>query len=162
MRHLLTKYLRRLSSLSAAAPLHSQSLAGSAFPRFASGHVVAAKSGPRRPRRAALEITETAAKRIKHLLDSRDPHPFGVRVGLKHRGCNGLSFTMNYVEDRTEIAKTDEVVEDKGVKVIIDGRALLNVVGTEMDFVDDDLVSEFVFNNPNAKGTCGCGESFSV
>jgi len=69
---------------------------------------------------------------------------------------------MNYVEDRTEIAKTDEVVEDKGVKVIIDGRALLNVVGTEMDFVDDDLVSEFVFNNPNAKGTCGCGESFSV
>lgn len=86
---------------------------------------------------------------------------YGVKIDVKRRGCNGYSYVMDYVK-KEDINKMDEVVEDKGVKVVIDNRALLFVVGTEMDFIDNEIKSEFVFNNPNAKGTCGCGESFHV
>lgn len=81
---------------------------------------------------------------------------------MRRRGCNGYSYVMDYIKSSQKPNPLDEVVEEKGVRVVVDKKALMFIVGTEMDFVDDEIKSEFVFNNPNVKGTCGCGESFHL
>ncbi|XP_064555536.1 iron-sulfur cluster assembly 1 homolog, mitochondrial isoform X1 [Drosophila montana] len=108
--------------------------------------------------RAALTLTPAAVQRIKSLLQGK-PEVIGLKVGVRQRGCNGLSYTLDYASTKDKL--DEEVVQD-GVKVFIDKKAQLSLLGTEMDFVESKLTSEFVFNNPNIKGTCGCGESFSM
>ena len=107
----------------------------------------------------ALMVTDAAARRIEALIAQRGKPAVGVRVGVRARGCSGLSYTLEYADEQ---GKYDEVVEDKGVKVLVDPKAILFILGTEMDYVEDKLQSGFVFRNPNEKGRCGCGESFHV
>ena len=82
-------------------------------------------------------------------------------MGVRRRGCNGYSYIMQYSEEN-DVGKLDELIEENNVKVIVDSKALMFLLGTEMDYVDNEIKAEFVFNNPNAKGECGCGESFHV
>ena len=106
-----------------------------------------------------MTLTDAAARRVKDII-ARADHPIvGVRVGVKNGGCAGMAYTMEYAE---EPAKFDEVVEDKGVKLLIDPKAVLFLLGTEMDFKVDKLSSTFVFNNPNQTSACGCGESVQL
>ncbi|MFN7226801.1 MAG: HesB/IscA family protein [Holosporales bacterium] len=106
-----------------------------------------------------LRITDAAAERVQALLAGRGKPSYGVRVGVRSRGCSGLTYTLEYADAAN---KFEDIVEDKGVRVLIDPKAALFVIGTEMDFVDGDTESGFVFRNPNEKGRCGCGESFHV
>ena len=106
-----------------------------------------------------VEITEAAAERIKELLEKRGQPSLGVRLGTSTRGCSGLAYTVDYV---AEPQPGDEMVEDKGVRLYVDGQSLLYLLGTRMDFVEDQFQTGFTFTNPNAKSLCGCGESFSV
>ena len=108
--------------------------------------------------RAAITLTSSAVKKVKELL-AENSKAMALRVGVRTRGCSGLAYTLDYA---TEKRKLDEEVEQDGVKVLIDAKAQLTLLGTQMDFVEDDLSSGFVFHNPNVKGTCGCGESFHV
>ena len=112
-----------------------------------------------RPRLQAIRLTDAAAERIKYVMANAAAPVIGVRVGVKNGGCAGMAYTMEYAESA---AKFDEVVEDKGVKLLIDPKAVLFLLGTEMDFKVDKLTSGFVFNNPNQTSACGCGESVSL
>ena len=109
-------------------------------------------------------ITENAALRIKQLIQMKpdSSNIMGVRLGVRRRGCNGYSYVMNYAKEGEQINRLDEVVEQRDVKVIVDSKALMFLIGTEMDYIDNEIKAEFVFNNPNSKGECGCGESFTV
>ena len=112
-----------------------------------------------RPRPQVMKLTEAAADRIKAIMAKADRPFAGVRVGVKNGGCAGMAYTMEYA---AEAAKFDEVVEDKGVKLLIDPKAVMFLLGTEMDFKVDKLSSTFVFNNPNQTSACGCGESVQL
>lgn len=109
--------------------------------------------------KAPITITDNAAARVQQLLGQRGKPSVGIRVGVKKGGCSGLSYVIEYAD---ELQKFDEVVEDKGIKVIIDPKAIMYLIGTEMDFVEEKMKSGFVFVNPNEKARCGCGESFNV
>ncbi|MDF3047633.1 MAG: hypothetical protein K0R73_751 [Candidatus Midichloriaceae bacterium] len=106
-----------------------------------------------------LSITEAAAERIKILIAKRDKPTIGIKVGVKQGGCSGLSYTFEYCDQKGDF---DEVIEDKGVMVIVDPKAVMFIIGTTLDFVDEKVKSGFVFVNPNEAGRCGCGSSFSV
>ncbi|XP_059149420.1 iron-sulfur cluster assembly 1 homolog, mitochondrial-like [Physella acuta] len=110
------------------------------------------------PQKAPLVLTQNAVTKIKQLMAER-PEMTGIMIGVKTRGCNGLTYTLDYTDKK---GKFDEEVVQDGVKVFIDAKAQLTLLGTEMDYQEDKLTAEFVFNNPNIKGTCGCGESFNV
>src|SRR5882724_1222768 len=110
-------------------------------------------------RKQALSVTDAAAQRIQALLAKRGKPSAGVRVGVRSRGCSGLSYTLEYADEK---GKFDEVVEDKGVTILIDPKAVMFILGTEMDYVEEKLQTGFTFQNPNEKGRCGCGESFHV
>ena len=112
-----------------------------------------------RPRPQAMRLSDAAAARIKDIMARADKPFAGVRVGVKNGGCAGMSYTMEYAES---VNPTDEVVEDKGVRLLIDPKAVLFLLGTEMDYKVDKLSSQFVFNNPNQTSACGCGESVAI
>lgn len=112
-----------------------------------------------RARPAAMQLTPAAVERVKSLLDKRGKPSAGIRIGVKTKGCSGLSYTLEFADAKSAM---DEVVEQDGVTVLIDPKATLFILGTEMDYVEEKLQSGFVFRNPNEKGRCGCGESFHV
>jgi iron-sulfur cluster assembly protein len=112
-----------------------------------------------RPKPQVVRLTEAAAERIKAVMAKADRPIAAVRVGVKNGGCAGMSYTMEYAE---KVNPLDEVVEDKGVRILIDPKAVLFLLGTEMDYKVDKLSAQFVFNNPNQTSACGCGESVQL
>jgi iron-sulfur cluster assembly protein len=113
----------------------------------------------RNSRFKAMSVSDAAAERVKEIVAAADKPIVGVRVGVKNGGCAGMSYTMEFAE---AVAANDEVVEDKGVKLLIDPKALLFLLGSEMDFKVDKLAASFVFRNPNETSACGCGESVAI
>ena len=112
-----------------------------------------------RPRPQVVRLTDAAAERIKAVMAKADRPIAAVRVGVKNGGCAGMSYTMEYADS---VAPHDEVVEDKGVKLLIDPKAVMFLLGTEMDYKINKLAAQFVFNNPNQTAACGCGESVQL
>ena len=112
-----------------------------------------------RARPTAITLTDAAAERIRALIAASGKEVAGLRIGIKKGGCAGMEYTLDYAETR---APHDELVEDKGVRLLIDPSAMLFLLGTEMDYRSDRMTSGFVFNNPNQTSACGCGESVSL
>jgi iron-sulfur cluster assembly protein len=112
-----------------------------------------------RPRPQAMRLSDAAASRIKELMSKMDRPVAGLRVGIKNGGCAGQSYTVEYAH---EVRPTDEVVEDRGVKILVDPKAVLFLLGTEMDYKADRMQAQFIFNNPNQVSACGCGESVQL
>ena len=113
----------------------------------------------RRPRPQVMSVTPLAAERVKALIESRGKPTAGIRIGVRSKGCSGMSYTLEFADKQEPM---DEVVETAGIKLLIDPKASLFLIGTEMDYEEEKLKSGFVFKNPNEKGRCGCGESFHV
>lgn len=108
---------------------------------------------------APINMTPAALDHVKALLDGRGKPSLGIRIGVRTKGCSGLSYTLEFAD---EINAFDEEMQVDGITILIDPKATMFIIGTEMDYVEDKLESGFVFNNPNEKGRCGCGESFHV
>ena len=112
-----------------------------------------------RPKPQVMRLTEAAAERIKAVMAKADRPIAAVRVGVKNGGCAGMSYYMEYAD---KIDPLDEVIEDKGVRILVDPKAVLFLLGTEMDYRVEKLSAQFVFNNPNQTAACGCGESVQI
>tara|TARA_Y100001970_G_scaffold62187_1_gene79444 strand:- start:104 stop:439 length:336 start_codon:yes stop_codon:yes gene_type:complete len=106
-----------------------------------------------------IRLSNNAATRIKEIMSLADKKTLGVRIGVKSGGCAGMSYIMEYAKD---IKPNEEIIEDKGVKVLIDPKAIMYLLGTEMDYKKENFSSQFIFKNPNETERCGCGESFKV
>lgn len=106
-----------------------------------------------------MSLTDAAAERIQNIIANSEKPIAGIRVGVKNGGCAGMAYTVDYAES---IAPNEDVVEEKGVKIVIDPKALMFLLGTEMDFKTDKFASQFVFHNPNETSACGCGESVAI
>lgn len=118
----------------------------------------AAAAPPRRSFKV-MSLTDAAAERVRSVIAAAEKPILGIRVGVKNGGCAGMSYTMEYAEAKNP---HDEVIEEKGVTVLIDPKAVLFLLGTEMDVKTDRFASTFVFNNPNQTAACGCGESVAI
>jgi iron-sulfur cluster assembly protein len=114
---------------------------------------------PRRPRPKVVTLTPAAAARVKEIMDRADKPYAGLRVGVKNGGCAGSEYIFEYAAEKGPI---DEVVEDQGVTILIDPKAVLFLIGTTIDYETTKLSSKFVFNNPNETDACGCGESVTI
>ena len=112
-----------------------------------------------RPRLQVMRLSDAAAERIKAVMAKAETPIAAVRVGVKNGGCAGMAYTMEYAE---QVNPLDEVIEEKGVRILIDPKAVLFLLGTEMDYKVDKLSAQFVFNNPNQTAACGCGESVQI
>ena len=106
-----------------------------------------------------IKLSDNAALRIKEIMSNAQKDSLGLRVSVKTGGCAGMSYVMEYTKD---VNPSDEIIEDKGVKVFVDSAAIVYLLGTEMDYKKEELSSSFVFNNPNETERCGCGESFKI
>tara|TARA_Y100000591_G_scaffold251589_1_gene223041 strand:- start:112 stop:447 length:336 start_codon:yes stop_codon:yes gene_type:complete len=106
-----------------------------------------------------IRLSDNAATKIREIMSNAEKDSVGVRVSVKSGGCAGMAYVMEYTK---EVNPNDEVIEDKGVKVFIDSAAVMYLLGTEMDYKEQEMSSAFVFNNPNETERCGCGESFKV
>lgn len=114
---------------------------------------------PRRPRPKVVTLTEAAANRVREIMDRADRAYAGLRVGVKNGGCAGQEYVLEYAEAADPL---DEVVEDKGVRILIEPKAVLFLIGTEVDYEVTRLAARFVFRNPNETDACGCGESVTI
>ncbi len=117
-----------------------------------------AASTPARPRPKVLTLTSAAADRVREVMTGK-PEALALKIGIKKGGCAGMEYSISWADS---IGKFDEVIEDQGVKVVIEPAAVLYLIGTEMDWKVDRFASQFVFNNPNQKSACGCGESVNL
>ena len=106
-----------------------------------------------------IRLSDNAAERIKFIMSKAESSAIGVRVGVKTGGCAGMSYIMEYAKD---VKPNEEIVEEKGVRVFIDPKAIIYLLGTEMDYKQEKFSSQFIFKNPNETERCGCGESFKV
>lgn len=111
------------------------------------------------PKPKILSVSDAAAERLREIMANTDKKIAGIRVGVKNSGCVGMAYTMEYAE---EILPHDEVVDDKGIKLLIDPKAVMFMFGTELDFETSKFASQFTFHNPNQTAACGCGESVSI
>lgn len=110
-------------------------------------------------KKQVMQLTDSASEQVKTLLAQRGKPSMGIRVGVKSGGCSGLKYFVEYADKRNPF---DEVIKDKDVTIFIDPKALMYLLGTQMDFVSEQFKSGFIFTNPNEKGKCGCGSSFNV
>ncbi|KAB5585252.1 hypothetical protein GE09DRAFT_1069976 [Coniochaeta sp. 2T2.1] len=150
------------SSSSSSPTPASTSTAATAKPTPSPSTTTSATPAPKRsklrtPRKAAMKLTPGAVSHLRNLLDQPDPKL--IKVGVRNRGCSGLAYHLEYVD---KPGAFDEAIEQDGVRVLIDSKALFSIIGSEMDWVEDKLNQRFVFRNPNIKEQCGCGESFMV
>jgi len=111
------------------------------------------------PRPKLLTLTDAAATQVKAILNRREGPVVGLRVSVKNAGCSGMTYDLDYAD---AVQPQDEVIEDKGVTIVVDAKATMFLIGAEIDYVSDKLRSAFEFRNPNEKGRCGCGESFHI
>jgi iron-sulfur cluster assembly protein len=118
-----------------------------------------AQSTPIRPRPSVISLTDAAAQRVSQILAQQEPATVALRIGVKNGGCAGMEYTMEWAKEQKPF---DEVVEQKGVKLLIDAKAVMFLLGTEMDYQQTTLKSGFTFTNPNQVGACGCGESVQL
>jgi iron-sulfur cluster assembly protein len=112
-----------------------------------------------RPRPKAITMTDAAASRVRSLIAASEKEVVGLRIGVENGGCAGMAYTMDYASEK---APYDEVVEEKGITILIDPKAILFLLGTEMDYEEGKMASGFIFNNPNQTDACGCGESVTL
>ncbi len=153
--------LSRQLTFTASSRRHKSTEAHDVAPEANQDKGTPKKGARKRLSLAPISLTSKAADRIKDMIEGKDD-VVGVHLSVKRRGCNGYSYIMNYANKADVAEGKDEIVENHGVTVLVDPKAIFFVVGTTMDYNETDLAAEFTFMNPNIKGECGCGESFNI